>query len=184
MALPHYSQDQTSRKGSQWEPVQSNLFEVTVIPPAGVKGAPLLLQHVNSIGGLDLYKEVSEVTQKYKFATRSYAGMPDNTSLDVNINFSLNLNDSNQAYLYKTMREWYNLQYDPQTGLMGLKKDYTGTIIIVQFNRAGDIYRTITLEDCFIKSGLPFTNELNYETTDPAQLEVTWRCEAFKEVLA
>jgi hypothetical protein len=67
---------------------------------------------------------------------------------------------------------------------MGLKKDYTGTIIIVQFNRAGDIYRTITLEDCFIKSGLPFTNELNYETTDPAQLEVTWRCDAFKEVLA
>jgi hypothetical protein len=136
MALPHYSQDQTSRKGSQWEPVQSNLFEVTVIPPAGVKGSPLLLQHVNSIGGLDLYREVSEVQQKYKFATRSYAGMPDNTSLDININFSLNLNDSNQAYLYKTLREWYNLQYDPQTGLMGLKKDYTGTLVIVQFNRA------------------------------------------------
>jgi hypothetical protein len=82
------------------------------------------------------------------------------------------------------MREWYNLAYDPQNGIMGLKKDYTGTLVIVQFNRAGDIYRTITLEDCFIKSGLPFTNELSYESGDPATLEVGFRCDTFKEVLA
>jgi hypothetical protein len=184
MALPHYSQDQTSRQGRQFEPVQANLFEVTLLPPAGVSDAPLMLQHVNSISGLDLYREVSAVEQKYKFSTRSYAGMPDSTALDVGINFSLNLNEANQAYLYKSMRQWYNNQYDPQTGAMGLKKDYVGTIVIVQFNRAGDIYRTITLEDCFITSGLPFTNELNYETTDAQTLEVTWRCDTFKEVLS
>jgi hypothetical protein len=184
MALPHYSQDQTSRQGRQFEPVQANLFEVTVLPPAGVADAPLMLQHVNSIGGLDLYKEVAAVEQKYKFSTRSYAGMPDSTTVDVNINFSLNLNDANQAYLYKTLRQWYNNQYDPQTGAMGLKKDYVGTIVIVQFNRAGDIYRTVTLEDCFITSGLPFTNELSYETTEAQALEVTWRCDTWKEVLA
>ena len=67
---------------------------------------------------------------------------------------------------------------------MGLKKDYVGTIVVVQFNRAGDIYRTITLEDCFITSGLPFTTELNYETADAQALEVTWRCDTWKEVLA
>ena len=184
MALPHYSQDQTSRNGRQFEPVQANLFEVTVLPPAGVSDAPLLLQHVNSIGGLDLYKEVSAVEQKYKFSTRSYAGMPDGTSVEVNINFSLNLNEANQAYLYKAMRQWYNKQYDPQTGAMGLKKDYVGTIVIVQFNRAGDIYRTVTLEDCFITSGLPFTNELSYETTEAQAIEVSWRCDTWKEVLA
>lgn len=184
MALPHYSQDQTSRKGKQFEPVQANLFEVTILPPAGVANAPLMLQHVNSIGGLDLYKEVAAVEQKYKFSTRSYAGMPDTTSIDVNINFSLNLNDTNQAYLYKSLRQWYNSQYDPQTGEMGLKKDYVGTIVIVQFNRAGDIYRTVTLEDCFITSGLPFTNELNYETTEAQVLEVTWRSDVWSEVLA
>lgn len=184
MALPHYSQDQTSRQGRQFEPVQANLFEVTLLPPAGVSDAPLMLQHVNSISGLDLYKEVAAVEQKYKFSTRSYAGMPDTTSLDVAIDFSLNLNEANQAYLYKSMRQWYNNQYDPQTGAMGLKKDYVGTIIIVQFNRAGDIYRTVTLEDCFITSALPFTTELSYETTEAQALEVTWRCDTFKEVLS
>jgi hypothetical protein len=184
MALPHYSQDQTSKKGRQFEPVQSNLFEVTILPPAGVSDSPLLLQHVNSINGLELYKEAGMVEQKYKFSKRSYAGMPDDTSLTVSINFSLNLNDANQAYLYKTMRQWYNLAYNPPTGEMGLKKDYTGTIVIVQFNRAGDIYRTVTLEDCFITSGAPFTNDLSYESADPAQLEIGWRCDTFKEVLA
>ena len=143
-----------------------------------------MIQHVNSIGGLELYKAVSPVEQKYKFSTRSYAGMPDSTTVEVNINFSLNLNDANQAYLYKSMRQWYNNQYDPQTGAMGLKKDYVGTIVIVQFNRAGDIYRTVTLEDCFITSALPFTNDLSYESPEPAQLEVTWRCDTFKEVLS
>lgn len=184
MALPHYSQDQTSRAGRQFEPVQSNLFEVTILPPAGVANAPLMIQHINSIGGLDLYKEVAAVEQKYKFSQRSYAGMPDSTVVDVTINFSLNLNEANQAYLYKTLRQWYNAQYNPQTGAMGLKKDYVGTIVIVQFNRAGDIYRTVTLEDCFITSGLPFTNELNYETTEAASLEVGFRCDTWKEVLA
>ncbi len=99
MALPHYSQDQTSKAGRQFEPVQGNLFEVTILPPAGVADAPLLLQHVNTVGGLELYKEPGTVEQKYKFSKRSYAGMPDDTSLTVSVNFSLNLNDANQAYL-------------------------------------------------------------------------------------
>lgn len=184
MALPHYSQDQTSRAGRNFEPVQGNLFEVTILPPAGVSDSSLFLQHINSISGLELYKEVTAVEQKYKFATRSFAGMPDQTTVDVTINFSLNLNEANQAYLYKSMRQWYNKQYDPQTGAMGLKKDYVGTIVIVQFNRAGDIYRTVTLEDCMITSGLGFTNELSYETADPAALEMSWRCDTWKEVLA
>ena len=184
MALPHYSQDQTSRKGRNFEPVQANLFEVTILPPSGISDAPLMLQHINSISGLELYKGVEAVAQKYKFATRSFAGMPGETSVDITLNFSLNLNEANQAYLYKSMRQWYNKQYDPQTGAMGLKKDYVGTIVIVQFNRAGDIYRTVTLEDCLITSGLGFTNDLSYDSADPATLEVTWRCDVWKEDLA
>jgi hypothetical protein len=184
MALPHYSQDQTSKKGMQYEPVQANLFEVTILPPAGVAGSSLLLQHVNKITGLNLYKEISPVDQKYKFSKRSYAGMPDDTTIEPEIEFSLNLNDSNQAYLYKTLREWYNKQYNPQTGAMGLKKDYTGTLVVVEYNRAGDIYRTVTLEDCFIISGLPFLEENAYETTEAQVLTVKWKANTFKEVLA
>lgn len=183
MGLPHYNQDQTSRKGRNFEPVQTNLFEVTILPPSGVANAPLLLQHINSISGLELYKEIAPVEQKYKWITRSFGGTPDGTAVDVVINFSLNLNEANEAYLYKSMRQWYNLRYNPNDGSMGLKKDYVGSIVIVQFNRAGDIFRTVTLEDCQISSALGFTPELNYETKDAATLEVTWRCDVWKEVL-
>jgi hypothetical protein len=66
---------------------------------------------------------------------------------------------------------------------MGLKKDYVGTVVIVQFNRAGDIYRKVTLDDCFITSGIGFTGELNYESTEAAALEVSWRCDVWNEEL-
>jgi hypothetical protein len=183
--LPHYREDQTSKKNRQFEPVQANLFEVTVLAPDIVEAnTDMLLQHVNSISGLGgIHREVAAIEQKYKFATRSYAGVPDGTALDVTVNFSLNLNDSNQAYVYKTLREWYRAQYNPETGEMGLKKDYCGTIIIVQFNRKGDIFRKVTLEDCFITSGLGFTDTLDYGTADAQTLEVTWRSDVFNEEL-
>ena len=184
MALPHYSEDQTSKKGKNFEPVQANLFEVTILPPDGVAGQELLLQHVKSISGLEaLHRDVGPIEQKYKFSTRSYAGMADQTALDITVAFTLNLNDSNQAYLYKTMRQWYRASYNPETGEMGLKKNYVGTMVIVQFNREGDIYRKITLDDCFITSGLPLTGTLDYSAPDAAELEVTWRADVWAEEL-
>ena len=183
MALPHYSQDQTSKKGKNFEPVLNNMFEVTILPPDGVEGSGMLTQHVNTIGGLELHKELPEIVQKYKWSERKYSGTPEASTLEVTIQFSLNLNDANQMYLYKTIRDWYRLQYNPETGEVGLKKDYVGTMVIVQFNRAGDIYRKITLEDCFINSPVNPGTDLNYETAEPVELEVTWRCDTWAEEL-
>tara|TARA_R110000796_G_scaffold138577_4_gene254666 strand:- start:1733 stop:2287 length:555 start_codon:yes stop_codon:yes gene_type:complete len=183
MPLPHYSQDQTSRKGRNFEPVQQSLFEVTILPPAGVNGASMLIQQVNSISGMTLNKEIGTQEQKFKFVTRSFASQPDTTAIDVAINFSLNLNEANEAYVYKTLKDWYKLIYNPATGEMGLKKDYVGTIIVTQFNRAGDIFRKVTLEDCFLSSGLPFLEGGDYSDAAPQEMEVTWRCDNFKEEL-
>lgn len=184
MPLPHYSQDQTSKKGRNFEPVQQSLFEVTILPPAGVQGANLLLQQVNSIGGLTINKEIGTQEQKFKFVTRSFASQPDSTALDITINFSLNLNEANQAYTYKTFRDWYRLIYNPETGEMGLKRDYVGTIIVTQFNRAGDIFRTVTLEDAFISSGLPFLEGGDYSDAAPQAMEIGFRVDNWKEELA
>jgi len=182
--LPHYSNDQTSKKGRNFEPIQGNLFEVTIIPPAGIAGGEMLLQHVNTIGGLDtIHREIAAVEQKYKWVTRSYAGMPDGTAHDITVNFSLNLNDANQAYLYKTIKDWYTLQYNSATGEMGLKKDYVGTIIITQFNRVGDIYRTLTYEECFLTSAVGLGDN-DYSAPDAKTIEIVWRSDVAKEELA
>ena len=73
--------------------------------------------------------------------------------------------------------------FNPETGEMGLKKNYVGTIVVVQFNREGDIYRKITLDDCFITSGVNLVGELNYESADAVALEVGWKCDTFSEEL-
>jgi len=176
--LPHYN---NSRAATQkFEPIQGNLFEVTILPPM-IDGT-LLLEHVNTVGGLGgLNPAYDAVTQKYKFAERSYAGMPGKTSVDVTVQFSLNLNDTNQNYIYKTLRDWYKKIYDPATGAMGLKKDYVGTMIIVMYDRAGNIHRKVTLLDVFPTGGVPFADGLDYGAQDPITLDMTFRSDNWTE---
>jgi hypothetical protein len=177
--LPHYNNSKAATK--LYEPVQGNLYEVTIIPPNGIDGS-LLLEHVNTVGGLVAANpSIDPVEQKYKFATRSYAGMPAATSMDVAVNFSLNLNDANQNYVYKTLREWYKKIYDPATGAMGLKKDYVGTMIIVMYDRQGNIHRKLTLLDCFPMGNPGAMDAFDYTAADPIALDMTWRCDNWIE---
>lgn len=182
MALPHYKVSKASSK--QEEVLYPNLFEVTFLPPNGIDGG-LLLEHVNTVSGIGgVNPAIEAVAQKYKFADRSYAGMPTQTFIDVTIGFSLNLNDSNQLYTYKTLRDWYKKIYDPETGEMGLKKDYTGTLIVVQYNRKGDIYRKLTLRHVFPTGGITLSDSLDYSSAEPVTLEVVFRCDNWEEELS
>jgi len=182
MALPHYTNDKTSNSdGKRYEPVYPNLFEVSIIPPGG-NNEELTMQHVTSVEGLVTTPEIAAVGQKYKFSDRSYAGMPDSTFMDITINFTLNLNDSNQLYLYKELKNWYLRVYDPATGEIGLKQDYVGKIIIVQHNRAGDVFRKVTCEDAFITGSLDLGG-LDYGSAEPAALAAAFRVDSWTEEL-
>ena len=179
MPLPHYTQSRASSQ--RYEPVQPNLFEVTVFSPLG-DDTGLIFEQVKTIGGLNnLNPAVDAIGQKYKFADRSFASMPGQTFMDLTVNFSLNLNEANENYIYNTFRNWYKLIYDPLTGEMGLKKDYVGSMIIVQYNRAGDIFRKITCKDVFPTGQPDFVDELSYETPDAVDLTMTYRCDHWVE---
>ena len=179
MPLPHYTQSRASSQ--RYEPVQPNLFEVTVFSPLG-DDTGLILEQVKTSGGLNnLNPSVDAIGQKYKFADRSFASMPGQTFMDLTVNFSLNLNEANENYIYNTFRNWYKLIYDPLTGEMGLKKDYVGSMIIVQYNRAGDIFRKITCKDVFPTGQPDFVDELSYETPDAVDLTMTYRCDHWVE---
>ena len=182
MALPHYNQSKASK--NMYEPMHQNLFEVTFLK-SGLQGGQMLLEHVNTVGGLDgLNPAVEPVGQKYKFADRSYAGMPGQTFVDIAFNFSLNLNDANQAYVYKTLQAWYKDIYNPATGEMKLKKDYVGDIVIVEYNRAGDIYRKITLLDCFPATPPTGLDGRDYSSAEPLVADMTFRCDHWEEELS
>ena len=170
--LPHY---QNSLFGiNKYEPVYLNQFEVLITPPAAVLGGPILVQQVTSITGLGVDKTPAATQQKYKFAVRNYAGAkPEQTVFDLTVNFSVNLNDANSMYVFKTLRQWTDLIYNPLTGAMGVKRDYTGTIVLSIFNKQGDVFRRITCRDCFPISPIG-AMELDYAGTELYDVSLQW----------
>ena len=183
--LPHYSNSNVAM--NHYEPMHPNLFQVIINLPPAVDGTnrELLHEHINTISGLQGVNPALEVVeQRYKWATRSFASMPSTTAIDVTIEFSMNLNDSNQAYTYKILRDWYRLMYDPDTGYAGLKKNYIGSLEILQHNREGEVYRRLVLRDVFPTSAPESQDSLDYTNAEPFGATVTFRCDWYEEILA
>jgi hypothetical protein len=170
--LPHY---QNSLFGiNKYEPVYLNQFEVLVTPPGPVLGGQILVQQVTNLSGLEVDKTPAPIQQRYKFAVRNYAGAkPDQTYFDLVLSFTVNLNDANSMYVFKTLRQWTDLIYNPLTGAMGVKTDYTGTMVISIFNKQGDVFRRITCKDCFPTTPLTVM-ELDYQAIDIYNVTMTW----------
>lgn len=179
--LPHYRNSQAAV--NHWEPVYKALFEMTIFPPTGGDQL-LLLEHVKSISGLDgLNPSVSTTEQKYKQATRSYAGFPEKTTLDLQVTFTMNLNDNNENYIYTTLRKWCNKIWDPLTGMSGMKKQYCGSAVIVQYNRDGSIYRKIVCKDMFPTGQLQVGGDLDYGNAEAVDAQLSFRCDYWDEQL-
>lgn len=170
--LPHY---QNSLFGiNKYEPVYLNQFEVLITPPGPVLGGQILVQQVTNLSGLEVDKTPAPIQQRYKFAVRNYAGAkPDQTYFDLVLSFTVNLNDANSMYVFKTLRQWTDLIYNPLTGAMGVKTDYTGTMVISVFNKQGDVFRRITCKDCFPTTPLTVM-ELDYQAIDIYNVTMTW----------
>jgi hypothetical protein len=165
------------------EPVYLNQFEVSIIPPGVIAGGKILLEHVTKVSGLSLDKNPGIIQQKFKFAKRNYAGgKPENTFMDLSLSFNVNLDESNSMYVFKTLRQWSDLIYNPLTGAMGLKNDYVGTIVISIFNKQGDVYRRITCKDAFpIKPITPMN--LNYTSTDLYKIDdMVWAVDVWEDL--
>lgn len=175
--LPHFRLSQASMQS--FEPIYKNLFEVRITPPAAIRtGTPwensqLILDNVKSIGGLGgIEKLPPTVFQKYKGVTRSYAGaLPDQTYADVTMSFELNLDNSNSVYVYKALKAWSDLVYNPLTGELGLKSEYAGTaddptlMTVLVYNKKGVIIKQITFRQIFPTTTLSSAfDTLNYDS--------------------
>ena len=96
--LPHYRNSKAAMQ--KFEPVYNAQFEVLLTPPAAVTGWTLVMENVIKVGGIEVNKVPTVVEQKYKSAKRSYAGgIVDDTSINITLDFEVNLDDSNSAYV-------------------------------------------------------------------------------------
>lgn len=186
--LPHFT---NSKAGiNNYEPVFLNQFEILITPPSsvelqnsGFQGESILTQAVKSISGLTVdIQPQAPIEQNYKFATRRYAGgEPSTTDLDLRIDFEVNLDDNNSMSVYKVLRQWADLIYNPLTGAMGLKRDYVGSMLISIFNKQGDVFRRIRIPTCFLSEDLK-PMELTYENSDIYILSASWKVDYWEDL--
>jgi len=166
--LPHYRNSTAAM--NNWEPVYLNLFEISITPPAGLANwnNALLMEQVIKVSGLDVDKVPPAGTQQtFKGWTRSYANAKlDQTFVDITVDFEVNLNDTNSAYMYKGLQAWCSTVFDPLTGAQNLKANYAGGPFTVSvYNRSGDIFRQYTFPVVWPTSNINAW-ELDYNSTD------------------
>lgn len=178
--LPHW--DNSRAATNYYEPVFLNQFEVIITPPAVITdNVDLLVEHVLTITGLPELTPPAVVEQTYKFARRSYsAAVPTTTVADLEIKFSINLNEDNNMYIYNILRGWADLAYDPLTGRQGLKRDYYGEIYVAVFNKAGDIFREFRFTPCIPQGGLTAMS-LDYMSANLYEVTAKYRADSWKE---
>ena len=180
--LPHWTNSLASRE--YYEPIYTNQFEVILNPPAVIAGpeVALLVEHVTKITGLpEINSNGTLVEQKYKFATRSYAGaIPDKTYADLDISFTVNLNEENNAYVYNILRAWNDIVYDPITGSQGLKRDYVGSMSVHVSNKTGEIFREWSFPS-IIPNGELKAIELDYVSNDVYSVSMKYRADWWTE---
>jgi hypothetical protein len=167
-----------------YEPVFQNQFEVILTPPAAIGGneAGLLVEHVTKLSGLPENSSPGTlVEQKYKFATRSYAGaVPSSTVADLDLTFTVNLNEENNAYVYNILRAWNDIVYNPLTGSQGLKRDYVGSMSVHMTDKTGAIFREWSFQS-LIPNGPLKAVTLDYNLNEVYEITMKYRSDWWTE---
>lgn len=191
MALPHIQNSQAGR--NKFDPVHQNIFEVRFTVPDAIrdqfgKDEVLLTEHVTKITGVGgaINKAPNVQQQKFMGTDRSYI-VPklDNTHAELEMEFTLNLRDDTDNYIYKIFRAWAALGYDVNTGSRALKRDYCADWLnIAVANRAGDIFHEIIFKDVMMNGDLSGYGDFDYETGDACTLSVKFVSDWWQETIA
>lgn len=175
MPLPHFSQ--VNSHGSThpnteqiFEPVYPSLFEVTFVLPTIVQDQGrdplLLLENATSVEGIEVHKALGTAEQRFKYSTRMFLTMPENTSIDgLNIKFNVNVGNAGDVFNYNALRAWYDLAWNSQNGTLAYKRDIVGTIVINHHDRKGFVIRRITLHNCQIKNIGGYLDSVDWSDT-------------------
>jgi hypothetical protein len=145
--------------GSQpQEPVFLNLFECYFVLPTIVAtrygpeaGSGLILQQAKSIT-FDVTPALTSVEQKFKYSGRAFISPPQKTTVDLTMDFNVNVNNTGSIENWNIMKSWYDLCWNSQNGYLHYKQDTVGTIIVNNHDKKGVVLRRITFQNAQIKS--------------------------------
>lgn len=175
----------------RWDPMHSSMFAVIFTVPFVLKGEydteemRILSQQIYSVEGLDgINKTVGLYTVKYLGTDVAYFDPKiQNTTIDFNITFNLNIRDGNDAFVYKLFKEWFSLMYDITTGVRAIKDMCCAeNMTILEANRDGTVWRQIIMHNVFV-TAISGMNSLDYTSSDPRQLIIGFHADYWEETI-
>ena len=144
MPLAHFNNIDSHNK--IWEPVHKNLFEINFELPASIEVpgiAGLMMENALTVS-LPTYPALTSVEQRFKYSTRLFAMMPETTSKsDIAINFNLLKDDQHQIFVFRKIKDWYDLSWNNETGELNYKKATIGRITVNVHDKDGIIIRRV-----------------------------------------
>lgn len=190
MSLPHIKNSQAGV--NKYDIVTKNIFEVYFTLPEALRSAfakdeMLITEHVLKISGLDaLDRAPGVVKQKFMGTDRSFIQPKlDSTSAEIEVEFTLNLRNKTDNYIYKLFKAWKNLGYNIETGERHLKADYCADWLrVVAGNPAGDIYREVIFKDVMINGDIAGMGDYDYESAEPVNITVKFASDWWNETNA
>jgi len=149
MPLAHFSNVRSHYE--LFEPIYTNLFEINFILPAILQAEnrdPVLMMENATSVSLPLTPDLTTASQKFKFSDREFVLTPEKTSIEVEIKFNLNQDTKNAVFIWNTLKRWYDLAWNSQTGETFYKRDLVGTIIVLHHDKKGIVNRRVTYNNC------------------------------------
>lgn len=150
--LPHFTNIGVAEITN--EAVYPSLFEIAFIFPQILQDQgrdPIsMLESAKSVE-LPIHKEIEAKSQRYKYSTRVYLTLPPDTHYEFGIKFNLNVNKNGSIFQWNTLRAWYNLVWNSQTGSANIKSNMCGTIIVNQHDKEGFVLRRVTYQNVQMK---------------------------------
>lgn len=176
--LPHVRNSQAANNA--WEPVVGSQFAVYLMPPSGVSDATILTEHVRKIDGFFVEKQANVIQRNFQTQVINYDSNDKQNGGEFTISFQLFLNDANDNYVRRILKEWFRKKYNPITGERGLKKDYIGQVTCVRYNRDGSIYQQRTASFCFPSSDIP-DMPADYSSNEGVDMDITFTADIIED---
>lgn len=166
MAIPHFKNIQTSNR--LFEGVYNNLFEITWILPtilqAQNRDVILMLENATSIDMSGITPDIEYKTQKFKYSERFQIDTPSKTVIDLSVKFNVNQGDAGDIFIYNTLKAWYSIVWDSQSGNAQYKKNMLGTLIVNWHDKQGYVHTRNTFHNCAIL-GISYYGVLDFSET-------------------
>lgn len=173
--LPHIKNSEVTAEYA--EPVFSSLFELTLMPPAGVVIPDTIDEQIQSISGLGTLDNAPDVVSQ-KVAqnqSRQFSALTVSNIHNLTITMNLNLHgpDTNDPVIYNAFQSWNAKRRNPLTGAMGLKKGYVGSWILVENNQVGTAWRVTSYKNGFPKGPISAVDSHDKNSDDIYTCQVT-----------